>query len=316
MNTTRTVRKVPKSKATHFMKEIRQQGSFQIMALIGIAFIVVFRIFPIFGMQLAFKELLPGMSISQAPWVGLKHFEDFFYSGAFNSVMKNTIILSLAKILIGFPVPIIFALLLNEVQSHRTKSLVQGISYLPHFLSWVVIFGVATGILNLQGGVLNNILLGLNIIKEPIHFLGRTDMFKPMMVIFDIWKETGWSAIIYMAAISGLDEQLYEAARIDGAGRIRQTFSITIPLIMPTVIIMLILRTGSILDAGFDQILVFRNSITHETANILDVYVYDIGLKQGRFSYATAVGMFKSIIGFIMVLGTNKIAKRFDMGLW
>lgn len=301
---------------SHFRKRLRRQISFQIMALVGIAFVVVFRIVPIFGMQLAFKEMLPGIPISDSPWVGLKHFEDFFYSGAFASVMRNTIVLSLAKIIIGFPVPVIFALLLNEVRSHQAKSLVQGISYLPHFLSWVVIFGVLTGILNLEGGALNNLLMALHIVDEPIHFLGRPDLFKPMMVILDIWKETGWSAIIYMAAIAGLDEQLYEAARIDGAGRIRQTLSITLPLIMPTVIIMLILRTGSILDAGFDQILVFRNSITHDTANILDVYVYDIGLKQGRFSYATAVGMFKSIIGFVMVLGTNKIAKRYDMGLW
>lgn len=319
ISTTPNKQKTKKQKVNEkgtFLSRVRRQASLQIMALIGIAFIVVFRLVPIQGMQLAFKELLPGMSVAQSPWVGLKHFEDFFYSGAFASVMRNTIVLSLAKIFIGFPVPVIFALLLNEVHSHKAKSLVQGISYLPHFLSWVVIFGVTSGILAMQGGVINDTLMALGFIREPIHFLGTPSMFKSIMVILDIWKETGWSAIIYMAAIAGLDEQLYEAARVDGAGRLRQTVSITLPLLMPTVIIMLVLRVGSIMDAGFDQILVFRNAITQETANILDVYVYDIGLTQGRFGYATAVGMFKSIIGFVMVFGTNKIANKYDMGLW
>lgn len=206
MSSNQSVMEEKPGKLIHFWKRLRRQASFQIMALVGIAFVVMFRILPIFGMQLAFKEMLPGIPISDSPWVGLKRFEDFFFSGAFASVMKNTIELSLAKILIGFPVPVIFALLLNEVRSHKAKSLVQGISYLPHFLSWVVIFGVLTGILNLEGGALNNLLMALHIVDEPVHFLGRPDLFKPMMVILDIWKETGWSAIIYMAAIAGLDE--------------------------------------------------------------------------------------------------------------
>lgn len=286
------------------------------MVLIGMVFIFTFRLFPIYGLQLAFKELLPGMGISAARWVGLKHFEDFFLSGAAKQVLSNTLILSFAKILIGFPIPVIFALLLNEIKSHKVKSLIQGISYMPHFLSWVVIFGITSSILSLQGGVLNDLLMALGFIKEPIHYLGTPSMFYPIMVILDIWKEMGWNAIIYMAAMAGLDQQLYEAASVDGAGRLRQVFAITIPLIMPTVVIMMILRVGSILDAGFDQVLVFRNSITHDVANILDVYVYDIGLKQGRFGYATAVGLFKSVISFIMLYSTNTIARKYDMGMW
>ncbi|MFV0399025.1 MAG: ABC transporter permease [Oscillospiraceae bacterium] len=312
-----TGRAAPSAKRkSPFLGRLKKQTSLQLMVWFGLAFIIVFRIFPIYGMQLAFKELLPGMSIAQSPWVGLKHFENFFYSGAFTQVMANTITLSLAKILIGFPIPVIFALLLNEIRSHRAKSLVQGISYLPYFLSWVVIFGVTNGLLAMQGGVINDLLMAMGIIQSPIHFLGTPSMFKPLMVILDVWKEAGWGAIIYMAAIAGIDEQLYEAARVDGAGRLRQIFAITLPLIMPTVVIMLILRVGNILDAGFDQILVFRNAITHDVANILDIYVYDIGLKQGRFGYATAVGLFKSIISFGLVYGTNKIASRYDMGFW
>jgi putative aldouronate transport system permease protein len=205
---------------------------------------------------------------------------------------------------------------LNELRSQRKKALVQGISYLPYFLSWVVVFGVMNGILALQGGILNDLLLAVGIIKEPVFWLGTPSLFKPMIIILDIWKDSGWGAIIYMAAIAGIDEQLYEAARVDGAGRFRQIINITIPMIIPTIIIMLILRCGAILDAGFDQVLVFRNPITHDVANILDIFVYDTGLKQGRFGYASAVGLFKSVVGFIMVFSANKVASKAGLGFW
>jgi putative aldouronate transport system permease protein len=286
------------------------------MALIGLAFLVFFRIVPIYGLQLAFKELLPGFTIQRSPWVGLKHFNNFFLSGDFALVMRNTITLSLAHLIIGFPIPIVFALLLNEIRIRRIKALIQGISYLPYFLSWVVVFGVLNGILAFQGGVLNSILLGLRLIREPVSFLGTPALFKPLMVITAIWKDAGWGAIIYTAAIAGIDEQLYEAARVDGAGKFRQVLSITIPLIIPTVVIMFILRCGAILDAGFDQILVFRNPVTHSTANILDIFVYDVGLQQGRFGYATAVGLFKSVVSFFMVFGANRLASRHGMGFF
>ncbi|GHV69084.1 sugar ABC transporter permease [Spirochaetia bacterium] len=294
----------------------RKQGSLQMMALIGLAFIVFFRIVPIYGLQLAFKELLPGFTIQKSPWVGLKHFRNFFLSGDFGMVMRNTITLSLAHLAIGFPLPIVFALLLNEIRLQKTKALIQGISYLPYFLSWVVVFGVLNGILAFQGGLLNDILLSFKLIKEPISYLGTPALFKPLMVVSAVWKDAGWGAIIYTAAIAGIDEQLYEAARVDGASKFRQVLAITIPLIIPTIIIMFILRCGSILDAGFDQILVFRNPITHDVANILDIFVYDVGLQQGRFGYATAVGLFKSVVGFCLVFGANKLASRFEMGFF
>jgi putative aldouronate transport system permease protein len=298
------------------LSTLRKQASLQIMALIGLAFLIFFRIVPIYGLQLAFKELLPGFTIQRSPWVGLKHFSNFFMSGDFALVMRNTITLSLAHLIVGFPVPIIFALLLNDIRVQKIKAVIQGISYLPYFLSWVVVFGVLNGILAFQGGVLNSILLALRLIREPISFLGTPIIFKPLMVVTAIWKDAGWGAIIYTAAIAGIDEQLYEAARVDGAGKFRQIISITIPLIIPTVIIMFILRCGAILDAGFDQILVFRNPVTHNTANILDIFVYDVGLQQGRFGYATAVGLFKSVVSFCMVFGANKLASRHNMGFF
>jgi putative aldouronate transport system permease protein len=299
-----------------FFRTLKKQTSLQIMVLFGLAFLIFFRIVPIYGLQLAFKELLPGFTIQRSPWVGLKHFNNFFMSGDFALVMRNTITLSLAHLIVGFPIPIVFALLLNEIRIQKVKAVIQGISYLPYFLSWVVVFGVLNGILAFQGGVLNDILLTLHLIREPVSFLGTPALFKPLMVITAIWKDAGWGAIIYTAAIAGIDEQLYEAAKVDGAGKFRQIISITIPLIIPTIVIMFILRCGAILDAGFDQILVFRNPVTHSTANILDIFVYDVGLQQGRFGYATAVGLFKSVVGFCMVFGANKLASRHNMGFF
>lgn len=298
------------------VKTLKKQSGLQIMVLIGLAFVIFFRFVPIYGLQLAFKELLPGKGIWDSPWVGLQHFREFFTSGYFGIVMGNTIALSLLKICIAFPVPIIFAILLNEVTSYRGRSIIQGISYLPHFISYVVVFGIVSSVLNRDGGSLNSALLALGIIKEPIHFLASKPFFWPLMVILDVWKETGWSAIIYMAAIAGIDPQLYEAARVDGASRFRQIISITIPAITPVIIVLLILRVGAILDAGFDQLLVFRNPIVFEKANILDIYVMDIGISQGRFGYATAVGLFKSAISFVMVFFSNKLAQRSGNNLW
>jgi len=311
------VRKKSISKVVkHTMKEFRKQLSLQIMILIGLAFIIFFRFVPIYGLQLAFKELMPGKGIWDSPCVGFKHFQDFFLSGHFKTVMGNTISLSLMKLFIAFPVPILFAILLNEISSYRFRSIVQGITYLPHFISYVIVYGVVSSILNRDGGSLNSLLLSLGIIKEPIHFLASKPLFWPLMVLLDIWKETGWNSIIYMAAIAGINPELYEAARVDGANKIRQIISITLPSLVPVMIVLLILRVGSILDAGFEQLLVFRNPIVFEKANILDVYVMDIGIEQGRFGYATAVGLFKSVISFIMIYFSNKIANRSEYGLW
>jgi putative aldouronate transport system permease protein len=295
---------------------IKRQLPYLVMVWIGLAFVIFFRFVPIYGIQLAWKELIPGMSISDSPWVGWKHFKQFFAYGSFATIMTNTLVLSFAKILFGFPAPIIFALMLNEIKSSGVKSVVQAVSYLPHFISWVVIYGIMSNILGREGGTLNSILLSLGIVDEPIHFLGSVNLFWPLMVILDVWKECGWSAIIYMAAMSSIDPTLYEAAVVDGAGKWRQIVSITLPCIVPTIITLLILRVGGILNAGFDQLMSFRNNIVWDKANIIDVYVNDVGLTQGRFGYATAVGLFQSLVGFIMVMGTNKLANKADMGIF
>lgn len=294
----------------------KKQLGLQVMVLIGMGFIVFFHFVPIYGIQLAFKELLPGKGIWESPWVGLKHFRDFINSGYFGQVMGNTITLSLLKLLFAFPAPIIFALLVSEISSYRGRSIIQGVTYMPHFLSWVILYGIVASILARDGGSLNSVLLALGLTKEPVHYLASVKLFWPLMILLDIAKETGWSTIIYMAAIAGVDPQLFEAARVDGAGRLRQVVTITLPSMLPVIITLLILRVGAILDAGFDQLLVFRNNIVFDKANILDIYVMDTGIAQGRFGYATAVGLFKSVIGFIMVFSANKIANKFGQGLW
>ena len=297
-------------------KTIKRQLPYLVMVWIGLAFVVFFRFVPIYGIQLAWKELIPGMSIVESPWVGWKHFHQFFAYGSFATIMTNTLVLSFAKIIFGFPAPIIFALMLNEIRSSSVKSVVQAVSYLPHFISWVVIYGIMSNILGREGGTVNSVLMSLGLISEPIHFLGSVNLFWPLMVILDIWKECGWSAIIYMAAMASIDPTLYEAAVVDGASKWRQIISITLPCIVPTIITLLILRVGGILNAGFDQLMSFRNNIVWDKANIIDVYVNDVGLTQGRFGYATAVGLFQSVVGFIMVMGTNKLANRADMGIF
>lgn len=302
------------------MRKIGSPGHDQLtlflMVLPGMLLLLVFRFFPIYGIQIAFKDLVPRLGIWRSPWVGLAHFKDFFESPDFTQVMFNTIAISLMKILIGFPIPIFFALLINTLRSLHLRNTIQGIVFMPHFLSWVVIAGMWIAMLGREGGVINALLLKTGFIQEPVHFMGRPDLFRWILVGSEIWKDLGWNSIVYIAAISAIDSSLYEAAEVDGAGAFHKAVFITIPGILPTIIVMLIIRVGYILDAGFEQVLVFRNPMVYAASNILDTYVYDTGLKYGRFGYATAVGLFKSVFAFFMVWMTNALAKRREMGIW
>jgi putative aldouronate transport system permease protein len=292
------------------------QKELQMMVLPGILFLIVFKFFPIYGLLLAFKEFIPNEGVWGSPWVGVKHFEELFGSGQFHQILINTVAISFLKLFFTFPLPILFAILLNELQRQKFRSFVQGISYLPHFVSWVIVGGVMTSILAKDGGALNSFLMSLGVISEPKLYMGTPSLFWPILIISENWKEMGWSAIIYMAAITSIDSEMYEASKIDGANRLQQMWYITLPSIMVTIVILFILRIGHILDAGFDQILVLRNPLVYDVANILDTYVLDVGLKFGRFSYATAAGLFKSVIGFVLIMAANKIARRYNMGIW
>ncbi|MFC5466322.1 ABC transporter permease [Lederbergia graminis] len=302
------------SKGSRFkklMKDIASQKQIQIMALLGVVWMIVFNYFPMYGLIIAFKEYSVIRTIAEAPWVGLMHFKEFVQDDYFWIVIKNTLGISLIKLIIGFPLPIIFALLLNELTSLKFKKMVQTITYLPHFLSWVVLGGILTTWLA-DIGIINDILIGLGVTNERLNFLAEPEYFWGIVVISDIWKELGWSAIIYLAAIAGVSTELYEAATIDGANRFRRIWHVTLPAIRPTITILFILAVGGVLNTNFDQILVLRNALNESASSVIDIYVYNVGIQNSRFSYATAVGLLKSIIAFILLLSANKITKKLD----
>lgn len=269
----------------------------------------VFAYGPMYGIQLAFKDYFIRDGIWGSPWVGFKHFEYLFTASPdFWKIMRNTIVISFYHIIFGFPAPIILALLFNELRFSLFKKIAQTLSYLPHFLSWIVIGGILITLLSPNSGVVNYIIQWLGF--DPIYFLGTEKYFRFTLVMSGIWKEIGWGTIIYLAALSSIDSQMYEAAVLDGANRWKQTLYITIPSILPVIAILLILRVGGVLDAGFDQIITLYSPAVYGVADTLDTYVYRIGLQNFQFSLTTAVGLFKNVVGLMLVLFANIITKK------
>ncbi|MGN7165364.1 ABC transporter permease [Paenibacillus cellulositrophicus] len=269
----------------------------------------IFHYAPMYGIQLAFKDFYIMKGIWASPWVGVKHFHYMFaMSPDFWNIMRNTLVISFYHIVFGFPAPIILALLFNEIRFSLFKKIAQTISYLPHFLSWIVLGGILIMLLSPNTGVVNDLIKMLGF--QPIYFLGDESYFRFTLVVSAIWKEVGWGMIIYLAALAGVDQQLYEAAVIDGANRWKQTLYITIPSILPVISILLILRVGGILDAGFDQILNLYSPAVYGVSDILDTYVYRVGLQNGQYSLTTAVGLFKNVVALVLVLSTNFIVKK------
>ncbi|MEK3888450.1 ABC transporter permease [Bacillus sp. FSL K6-3431] len=300
-----------KVKMRKAMKDIISQRQLQVMAILGVAWMLVFNYIPMYGLIIAFKEYSVIRTIAEAPWVGLMHFKEFIQDDNFWIVIKNTLGISLIKLIIGFPLPIIFALLMNELTSLKFKKAVQTITYLPHFLSWVVLGGILTTWLA-DVGIMNDILIGLGLSSERLNFLAEPEYFWSIIIISDIWKELGWSAIIYLAAIAGVSTELYEAATIDGANKFQRMWHVTLPAIRPTITILFILAVSGILNTNFDQILVLKNALNESASSVIDIYVYQVGIQNARYSYATAVGLLKSIIAFILLLSANKITKKLD----
>jgi len=269
----------------------------------------IFHYGPLYGVQLAFKDFRVLEGINGSPWVGWKHFETMFTSTSqFWRVFRNTVVISLYHIIFGFPAPIILALIFNEIRGKIFKRVTQSISYLPHFLSWVILAGLFGTILSPSTGIVNFILTALGL--DSIYFLGDPNYFRFTLVATSIWKEIGWGTIIYLAALASVNPNLYEAAGIDGAGRWKQTLHITLPSILPVVSIMFIFKISGILDAGFDQILNLYHPAVYGVADILDTYVFRVGLSQMQYSLTTAVGLFKNVIALLMVLGTDYVIKK------
>lgn len=287
------------------------QRHLQTMALLGVAWMIIFNYIPIYGLIISFKEYNIVKSIAEAPWVGLTHFRELFDDDDLPNVIYNTLGISLIKLLVGFPLPIIFALFLNEVRSLRYKKAIQTISYLPHFLSWVVLGGIlATWLADV--GIINNILMALHLIDQPITYLAEPDYFWTIIISSDIWKELGWSAIIYLAAISGVSPEMYEAATIDGAGRFQKMWYVTLPAIRATISILFILAVSGVLSSNFDQILVLRNSLNDSASNVIDYYIYQTGIVSNRFSYSAAVTLVKAVIALVLLLIANQVSKKIN----
>ncbi len=287
-----------------------------LMFLPVVVYFFIFKYIPMGGIVMAFKDYKIRQGIWGSAWNGLDNFTKLFATNTFERAVKNTLEISFLRIIFGFPVPIILALLLNEVTHNGYKKAVQTITYLPHFISWVVLAGLFEQLLSPSNGALNSIL-GTLFGMEPIYFLGDNEYFRGTLIVTGIWKGAGWSSILYLAAISGIDVSLYEAAKCDGATRLQCTRFITLPCIAATITVMLILEIGGILDAGFDQIFNLYNSAVYETADIIDTYVYRYGLGEMKYAMGTAIGLFKNGIGFILVVGTNWITNRINgNGIW
>lgn len=305
------MKKKKKAGARSAWKEFLNQKDLQLMVLPALICIILFSIAPLFGLQIAFKDYKLNLGIMGSPWAGLKHFEAIFSDTNIGDVLINTLGLSFIKGFVTIPLPIIFALLLNEVTHSAFKRTVQTISYFPYFLSWSVVALMATSWFSPQSGFINSFLVGTGILDKPYFFLGESGAFWWISVFLDVWKNIGYSSIIYMAAMSAVDQEVMEAAVIDGAGRFRRIWHVTIPAILPTIMIMLILNVGNLLKGGsnFDISYNLGNVLNQSRSEVLDTYVLKIGITMARFSYATAIGLLQSVVSAILLVTANTVSK-------
>ncbi len=308
--------KKTKSKKAGLMKSFRTQKQIWLICAIALVWVIVFCYVPMLGNVIAFFDYVPGKNILDCEFIGLKHWKDFFALPDMWRVFRNTLVISGLNMTVGFVAPIIFALLLNEIHQTVFKKVIQTISYLPYFISWVVVASILMTLLGTEGNI-NGILQSLGLIDKPISFLNEKNMFWGILTSANIWKDLGWSAIIYISAIAGVDQELYQAGSVDGLGRFGKVWHITLPGIAPTIILLFIMNIGNILNAGFEQQLLIGTPLTKEVYENIDTYVYRYGVQIGRYSFATAIGLMKSAIGFGLVIMANKISgKVADMRLF
>lgn len=299
--------KAPRRNMAKSMKSLYKNRSLYIMLIPGLLYFLIFKYVPLFGSVIAFKDYNIFKGFLDSEWVGLKWFEQFFNYPNLQRLMVNTLVISFYSLIFTFPAPILLAILLNELRHMKYKRFVQTIVYMPHFLSWTIVFGFVYMLLSVQTGFVNRAIEFFG--GESINFLQNAGYTRTIIISSGIWKEMGWSAIIFLAAIAGINPSLYEAARIDGAGRFKQFLHITLPGMLPAIMILLLLKIGSILDLGFEQIYPFLNPLTLQTADVLDTYSYRIGVLSGKYSLATAIGLFKSVVGFLLLVIANRASK-------
>lgn len=281
---------------------------FYILMLPGIVYFVIYKYVPMFGLVMAFQDYSPSLGFAESPWVGLKHFRQFFNYGSFQQLFSNTLILSLESLLFSFPAPVLLALFLNEIRHSGYKRVTQTLMYLPHFLSTVVVCSIAYQLFSMESGVLNKLLTAIGL--QPVNVLMNQGAYRPLFIGLGVWQGTGWGTIIYLAALSNVDVQMYEAAMLEGAGRWKQMWYITIPSILPIIMVTLVLRLGDLLDVGLEKTLLLSNAMNRAVADVFDSYVYQRGVVDGKYSFSAAVGLFKSVVGLILVLTANWLSKK------
>ncbi|WP_020619409.1 ABC transporter permease [Paenibacillus daejeonensis] len=291
-----------------FISAVRKNRYLYLLALPGILYFLIFKYLPMWGIVISFQNYSPYAGVFNSNWVGFDHFRRFFSNPDFWLLFRNTMAINLLNLTLFFPLPIILSLLLNELRGVLYKRVLQSVFYLPHFLSWVIIFSLTFLMFSQGEGIINKMLVFFG--QDPYPFLTDPNIFWFMLTGQSIWKEAGWGTILFLAAIAGIDQQQYEAAKMDGAGRLRQMWHVTLPSIRTVIVILLILRLGDMMDVGFEQVFLMYNGAVSHVAEVFDTYVYRVGIQQGQFSYSTAVGLFKSVVGLVLVLGANYLAKR------
>lgn len=297
------------------LKDLRRDKWLYIFLAPILLYFIIFKYVPMLGTVMAFQDYKFSTGFFGSKWVGLEHFRRLFTGKNFYTILKNTLLLNAGSVLFGFPVPIILAIFLNEVKLRGFKKISQSIMYLPHFMSWVVLGGILIDLLSPGTGIVNTVIKAFG--GEAIYFMGKKEWWPAMFIISGIWQGAGWGTIVYLAAITGIDQDLYEAAYIDGAGKLKQIWYITLPCLRSTIVVMLILRMGSMMDIGFEQVYVLMNPAVRDVAEVISTYVYRVGIEGAQYSYTTAIGLFQSVISCILVFTTNKIARKLNgEGLW
>ena len=285
-----------------------------LMAMAGVVFLAIFAYIPMIGIAMAFKNLDYSMNVMKdlmtKPWVGFENFVKFIRDAQFKTVMLNTLSLGVLELVITFPIPIFFALMLNELRSEKFKRVIQTTTYFPYFISWVVYGGIVSALLTSDGGLINNVMMDAHLISRPINFLSESQYFYAIVIISSASKGTGWGSVVYVAAIAGVDQAIYEAARIDGANRWQTAFKVTLPSIAPTVTVLLLLAISGILGSGFDRIYMLQNPLNLVRSEVLDTFVYKMGISSRRFSYTTAIGLFRSVLAVLLLGGGNLLSKK------
>lgn len=307
-------KKSKKSFPCRLARDLKKNKFRYLIILPVIAYYFIFCYKPMYGAIIAFKDYSPALGIMESPWVGFKHFLAFFDSFYFWRILKNTIVMSLASLIFGFPAPILLALLINEVTNRHYKKFVQTVSYIPHFISLVVVCSMIKEF-TMDSGIINDFLSLFGF--DRVTMLNEKQYFVPIYVISNIWQQIGWDSIIYLAALTGVSKELYEAADLDGASKLKQVFYVTLPGILPTIITMLLLKIGNILNVGYEKVILLYNEATYETADVISSYVYRKGLQEFDWSFSTAVGLFNSVINFTLLIISNKISKKVsETSLW